>query len=114
MSDARLATELEAAGLVRQAQAEGGFGTVLARGDAQRGALVLVVRERGRLFALLERALDRNFRYHWSTIESGPALSEERLAQISTARTASDPDLWLIELDVAAAERFIAETIAAT
>ena len=35
----RLPAHLEAAGLIRQAEAEGGFGTILKRGDPDRGAL---------------------------------------------------------------------------
>src|SRR6185369_15983113 len=50
----RLPAQLEAAALLRQAEAEGGFGTVLKRGDPDRGALVLLVARRGIHSACLE------------------------------------------------------------
>jgi hypothetical protein len=43
----RLPAQLEAAALIRQAEAEGGFGTVIKRGDAERGALILLIASRG-------------------------------------------------------------------
>ena len=43
MMDDRLPARLEASSLVRRAEAEGGFGMIIARGDPDRGALVLLI-----------------------------------------------------------------------
>ena len=106
----RLPAHFEATGLVRRAEAEGGFGTVIKRGDSERGALVLLVSQRGRHRACLERALGPNGAYRWQLV--GPAAEAEpaELAEWSQKRVRFDEDLWLIELDVPDPERFIAET----
>ena len=111
MADARLAASIEAAGLIRRAESEGGFGAVLNKGDPERGSLLLVIRSRGRHVACLERMLSPEGSYRWN--EAGPAdqsESDENLEQFLQKRVAFDPDLWLIELDIAQPERFIAET----
>ena len=106
----RLPAKLEATALVRRAEADGGFGTILKRGDPDRGALVLLIAARGQHHACLERALAPDGRYSWQRV--GPALGAgpETLADWSQKRIRFDEDLWLIELDVADPERFIAET----
>lgn len=106
----RLPANLEAAGLVRQAEAEGGFGTILKRGDADRGALILHVTRRGKHHAFLERALGADGTYRW--LQTGPAADAEpsALADWSQKRVRFDEDLWLIELDIPDPQRFIAET----
>ena len=45
--DGRLPARLEASSLVRRAEIDGGFGMVVARGDDDRGALVLLIANRG-------------------------------------------------------------------
>lgn len=106
----RLAAHLEAAGLVRQAEVDGGFGTVIKRGDAERGALVLLISSRGKHYACLERALAPDGAYRWRKV--GPAAGAEpaALADWSQKRVRFDEDSWLIELDIAEPERFIVET----
>jgi hypothetical protein len=103
----RLPTKLEVAGLLRQAQSAGGFAAVLRRGDPDRGDLVVQVSERGEPLAMLERRLADDFTYRWARRERA-----EDLAQFLENRERRDPDFWLIELDIADAERFVAEMTA--
>jgi hypothetical protein len=110
MQPARLSASLEAAGLIRRAEVGGGFGAVLRKGDPERGSLVIVVRSRGRLVDCLERMLSIEGRYRWTSTGAGEATSEEELAEFVKKRVRFDEDLWLIELDIAQPERFIAET----
>jgi hypothetical protein len=100
----RLPSGLEVAALCRQAEASGGFAAVLRRGDPDRGDLVVQIIESGRDAARLERRLSQDFTYRWSR------MPDEPFSPVDRARI--DPDFWLIELDVADAERFIAEMIA--
>jgi len=88
--------------------AEGGFATILARGDAERGSLLLIVTERGRHVAVLERMLNAAGAYDWR--RGGPESDAPTPGDWLQKRRRNDPDLWLIELDVPDAERFIAET----
>ena len=107
--DERLPAHLEAAALIRQAEAEGGFGTVVKRGDADRGALILLLANRGVHHHCLERALGSDGSYGWQ--RSGPGLGADgrSLAEWSQKRLRFDEDSWLIELDVPDPQRFIVE-----
>jgi hypothetical protein len=109
----RLAAGLEVGSFLRLAEAQGGFGTVLHKGDANRGALLLVIMERGRHAGLLERSLGAEGIYGWKI--TGPSEIDSALAaQYVARRSQSDPDCWVIELDIPLSERFIAETIGVT
>ncbi|HEX2804169.1 MAG TPA: DUF1491 family protein [Sphingomicrobium sp.] len=110
MSGGRLSASVEASGLVRRAEADGGFAAILHKGDAERGALLIVIRGRGKLVACLERTLKPGGDYGWATVGPESSESEPELAEFLARRVQFDPDLWLIELDIADPERFIAET----
>lgn len=110
MSAGRLASSVEAAGLVRRAEAAGDFAAVLRKGDPERGSLLLVIRSRGSYAACLERTLGIDGKYRWAVAGPGESESEEKLAEFLKKRVSFDRDLWLIELDIAQPERFIAET----
>lgn len=97
---------------MRQVESDGGFATIARRGDPDSGALILLVASRGRNIALIERRMGADFDYRWTiTARSNPAEPEKFLESMRNV-TRFDPDCWLIELDIADAERFIAETIA--
>jgi len=106
----RLPARLEATGLLRRAEAEGGFGTILKRGDGDRGALVLMIAHRGEHSACLERQLGLQGEYRWQQVGPPAGANAAALADWSQKRVRFDEDLWLIELDVPDPERFIAET----
>lgn len=108
MTDERLAAAVEASALMRRATSFGGFAAILAKGDAERGAIVMIVTERGKHVAMLERMPNASGAYEWQ--ESGPKFEAAEPAEWLQKRRRNDPDLWLIELDVPDAERFIAET----
>lgn len=105
-----LPAELEATGLIRRIQAEGGFATILRKGDADRGALLLFVAHRGVHQACLERVLGLDGGYSWGVCGPGESASSTELRDFLARRARFDPDLWGIELDIADPERFIAET----
>jgi hypothetical protein len=108
----RLPAHLEASGFLRRAEADGGFGTILRRGDADRGALILHLTRRGHHVAFLERAPRADGNYGWQEAGPGPGVDPASLADWSQKRIRFDEDLWLIELDIPDPERFIAETTA--
>ena len=99
--------------MVRRAEAQGGFAAILHKGDAERGSLLLVIRQRGEYVACLERALGFDGRYSWGKTGPAPEESPEKLAEFLDRRVQFDSDSWLIELDIAQPERFIAETTSA-
>ena len=113
MSSAALPAGLEVGAIMRRAQTAGDFATILKRGDADRGSLLLVVTSRGRHVTCLERVLDTDGRYAWRRVGPGESGSSGELQEFLTRRARFDEDSWAIELDIADAERFIAETTSA-
>jgi len=109
----RLSAAVEASSLLRRVETEGGFGAVLRKGDPDRGALLLVVRSRDRHVACLERMLAMDGTYRWEQVGPGENSASAELADFLQKRLQFDSDLWLIELDIAQPERFIAETTVA-
>ena len=100
----RLASAVLVSALLRRAELEGGFGAVLAKGDATAGALAVILVERGGEPRLLERILQPDGGYRWDEAAAGSGAVDEFIAR----RRRFDPDLWVIELDVPSAERFVA------
>lgn len=112
MSGGRLPAQLEAASILRRAQAAGDFATVLRKGDPERGALLLVISSRGRHVAALERVLSLAGDYAWRAVGPSESASSAEIADFLAKRARFDEDSWAIELDIADPERFIAETTA--
>ena len=106
----QLPTHVEVAGILRRIATSGDFGTVIRRGDPERGSLLLIVTVRGRYVTCLERVLNLDGSYDWR--RSGPAesASSAEIAEFLAKRARFDEDVWAIELDIADPERFIAET----
>jgi hypothetical protein len=104
---ARLASGILVSALLRRAEAEGGFAAVLAKGDADAGAVAVILTERGANPRLLERLLQPEGIYVWQ--ESLVGEDAAQLAERLERRRRIDPDMWVIELDIASAERFAAE-----
>ncbi len=109
----RLPASLEATAIMRRVQSDGGFATLLKKGDADRGALLLVIRSRDRHMACLERVLSLDGNYQWQSAGPVDSVGDRELGEFLEKRTRFDDDLWIIELDVAQPERFIAETTSA-
>jgi hypothetical protein len=108
-----LPAELEATSLLRRIQAQGDFATILRKGDPASGALLLLVTSRGSHVGCLERVLSFDGGYVWQPCGPSESATSAEVAQFLASRTRFDPDMWAIELDIAAPERFIAETTSA-
>jgi hypothetical protein len=112
---ARLASDVVVQALSRRIQSAGGNATVLAHGDETAGAILLAIAERGEPIRLLTRRLDAAGAYVWDDIAlpaaGGDSGSSEVDRLIDRARR-RDPDLWVLELDIADAQRFADELIA--
>lgn len=105
---ARLATSVFVSSLIRLAERDGGTGAVITKGDATAGAVLILLAERGRPTMLLERLLQPDGRYRWDQplAAAGNAAEVDRFL---TRRRGFDPDCWVVELDIASAERFADE-----
>jgi hypothetical protein len=109
MAEPRLVSSVLVGALIRRAESQGGFAAVLAKGDSQAGSILVILAEKGRKVRILERALQGGDRYQWQDIGTQALANTEESEKFLQRRRAFDPDLWLIELDVASAERFAAE-----
>lgn len=112
MSHERLNAAVEASALMRQVEAGGDFAAVLRRGDSERGSLLLIIGSRGEHVACVQRRLDPSSgNYAWNRVGPKRGASSTEIRAFLETQARFDPDLWQIELDIAQAERFIAETI---
>jgi hypothetical protein len=106
--EARLASSVLVGALLRRAESEGGFGAVLAKGDPTAGSVGVVLMEKGANPRFFERALTAQGSYAWQ--ESHQTFENEQdFRSFLERRRNFDPDLWILELDIASAERFAAE-----
>ena len=105
MTTARLASGIKVAALLRRVAAEGGFGTVLARGDDTAGSIAIVTLARGQDPRLLAPVLSA-MGYDWAELASGESVQP----WVDRARQ-RDPDLWVVELDIPQAARLVAEML---
>jgi hypothetical protein len=103
---ARLTSAILVSALIRRVNAEGGSATVLAKGDTTAGAILLICMEKGLVTSVRERVLDMTGVYIWTAV--GPPEPDALSAYLERRRS-RDSDLWLVELDIANAERFAAE-----
>jgi hypothetical protein len=108
---ARLTSAMLVSSLIRIVTQAGGNAVVLARGDAGAGAVLLFCCERGVFTSLQERILDAEGKYRWNPVGPSATDSAAEIDAYLMRRKARDSDMWLIELDIANAERFAAETI---
>ncbi len=111
---ARLPAQLEASAILRLAESQGGFGAVLAKGERDAGTILLVTTCRGDAARLYERMpqLDGSRSFVATKIEDPE--NRQDFSDYLARRRQQDPDIWLIEVDIADPERFIAQFAALT
>ena len=107
----RLTSAVLVSALVRRVNQVGGSAMVLAKGDATAGGILILALEKGGNPRFFERGIGGSG--NSALVASGPAtLADEREASDYWQRRRSrDTDLWVVELDIAGAERFAAETM---
>lgn len=99
--------------LLRRVNDAGGIGVVRARGEAGSGGILLILSEPGGDTRLRERALDLDGKPVLRIAGPPEPAAIAGIEEYWSRRRARDPDLWVVELDIASAERFAAETILA-
>lgn len=105
----RLASSVLASALLRKAESQGGFGAVLAKGDATAGSIIVILLEKGGNPRILERVLRGDGLYSWAASATQQPGNEEEVPSLIARRRRFDPDLWVLELDIPSAERFADE-----
>jgi hypothetical protein len=107
----RLTSKLLVNALMRQAQAAGGNVMILAKGDETSGILLIQCASRGVGQALLERQMTASGGYAWVSVGPPDMGDLNALTLYIERRRRSDPDLWVVELDIPNAERFVATAL---
>jgi hypothetical protein len=103
--EARLATHMTVSSLVRQMAAQGDFATVLHKGDPIAGSLLLVTRCKGENPRLFDRFPQLSGGRIWQEIATQTTDIEQYVNDYCSRMVARDPDIWIVELDVAFPER---------
>lgn len=102
LPDHQLPASTEVPALLRMVQAAGGFATVLSKGSAWGSALLLVHRE-GAFVGAYEKLPGLSRTPEWRLAAEG----EDSVSTFVARQLRFDPDLWVLELDIAAPERFV-------
>lgn len=104
MIEPRLATHMRVEALKRVSASMGCFATIVGRGDPTSGALVILGAERGRIRVMLEAMPSLDGPAKWQPIWPEDSEKYEQSDEIQAyldRRKGRDPDLWIVELDVA-------------
>ena len=105
--DARLPTHIEVSGLIRQAQAAGGFATVLQSGERDAGTLGILTTHSGKNTRCWERMPQLDGTRRFQAIKKQEAENAREFDDYVRRRMDQDPDLWILELDGPEMERLI-------
>lgn len=108
--DERLPAHLEVAALIRLTEAEGGFATVLQKGEKEAGTILLVLCKNDTKARAYERMPTAEGGREWFCSKVQDTENKKEFQDYLERRGEQDRDLWIVELDVAQGERLIGLT----
>ena len=103
----RIPAHLEVKGLIRAVEAAGGFATVIATGERDAGTMLVVCCDKARPAAAYERMPQAEGGRAWTLTRRQDIENPKEFWEYCERRRNQDEDLWIVELDVPNAERFI-------
>lgn len=106
--DARLPAHVEVSGLIRAVESAGGFAMVLQKGERDAGTILVLTTQNGRNTRLWERMPQLDESRKFSCTREQDDENPREIDEYMGKRRRSDPDCWVIELDIENAERFVA------
>lgn len=106
--DARLPAHVEVSGLIRAVESAGGFAMVLQKGERDAGTILVLTTQNGRNTSLWERMPQLDGSRKFSCTREQDDENQREIDEYVGKRRRSDPDCWVIELDIENAERFVA------
>ena len=98
---------LEVGALVRMTGNAGGFASVLQKGEADAGTILLVLTDRGANARVYERMPGLDGRREWHCSLREDSDNKQQIDEYLARRGVQDRDLWIVELDIANGERLI-------
>lgn len=93
--------------MIRAVGAAGGFATVLAKGERDAGTILVICCENGANQRAWERMPRADGTRGWALSKAQDPEDPQEFAEYCDRRRRQDSDLWIVELDIAEAERFI-------
>jgi hypothetical protein len=105
--DDRLPAHLEVSGLIRTVEAAGGFGMVISKGERTAGTLMVICCNRATPARAYERMPQLDGTRKWTLSKEQDPEKPMDFSEYCQRRGKQDPDLWVVELDIENAERFI-------
>ncbi len=103
--NSRLPAHLEVAAIRRLAESIGGGAMVIAKGDREAGSLLILTVYRGANAQYWERMPALDGGRIWTAI---PHQILDKYDDYAATRHAQDRDLWVLEIDVADGQQFVA------
>ena len=105
----RLPAHLEVAGLIRMVEAEGGFATVIAKGERDAGTILILTMYRSDEAILFERMPQLDGTRPYIAAKQQNTENKDKIFSYIEKRRNQDPDIWVLEVDIADPARFIAQ-----
>ena len=103
----RLPAHLEIASLIRLVEGEGGHAMVLAKGEKDAGTILIVTMFRGQCAKLYERMPQLDGTRSFVVTKEQEIEKQHEFSEYLERRRRQDPDIWVLEVDIADAERFV-------
>ena len=103
----RLNARLWVSSLLRRVDQAGDFATVVKKGDATAGQVILVARRRNGHTQVFTRTMNSVGDYSWTIAMTKDQDELGKINEYLERQARYDPDLWIIELDTDNPERFV-------
>lgn len=101
----RLISKIKVQALVKLANATGDHAMVLKKGDEHAGEIILLRVKNGQNLALFTYIMDVKGQHIWQEKFIQDIDKEEKILEWVEKRRQIDPDIWVVELDIAEDER---------
>lgn len=106
--DGRLPAHLEVSGMIRAIESQGGFATLIAKGERDAGTILILTIYRGENAVLYERMPQLDGSRPFIAAKRQNPENPHEIFEYLEKRRAQDPDIWILEADIADPARFIA------
>ncbi|MDA0820469.1 MAG: DUF1491 family protein [Proteobacteria bacterium] len=106
--DARLPAHLEISAIIRLVEAAGGFAVVTAKGERDAGTILILTFFRDENAVLFEKMPQLDGSRPFVTIKQQSTEKKQEIFEYIERRKQQDPDIWVLEADIADGAQFIA------
>ncbi|GMN02500.1 DUF1491 family protein [Erythrobacter sp. MTPC3] len=103
----RLPAHLEISSIIRLVESKGGMAAVLSKGERDAGTILLVTMHRGEMATLWERLPQLDGSRSFVRTKSQEPDKIREFDEYLARRSAQDPDIWVLEVDIADTEHLV-------